>query len=281
MYEGHPFVYFFRVKHTAMTRKLAVVTGASAGIGEKLAGLFAKDGVEVVLVARSEGKLKALGEKLGHLHNTTCHVVAADLADPKAPQAIFERVQKLGAPVEFLVNNAGFGSNGPFLEQTLSGQTDMLQVNCVSLLALSHLFGQAMKKQGRGRILNIASTAAFLSGPYMATYYASKAFVVSFSEALAHELKGTGVTVTCHCPAATHTEFGQRADMGSTNMFKYLQVATADAVAADAYEAMMEGDVVAVHGAVNWVGTVLSRVMPRAVSRQIAGLLNQRQGPSA
>ncbi len=264
-----------------MTRKLAVVTGASAGIGEKLAGLFAKDGVEVVLVARSEGKLKALAEKLERLHNTKCHVVVADLTDAKAPQVIFAQVQKLGAPVEFLVNNAGFGSNGAFLEQTLEGQTDMLQVNCVSLLALSHLFGQLMKKQGQGRILNIASTAAFLSGPYMATYYASKAFVVSFSEALAHELKGSGVTVTCHCPAATHTEFASRADMGATNMFKYMNVATADAVASDAYEAMMEGDVVAVHGAVNWVGTVLSRVMPRAVSRQIAGLLNQRQSPSA
>jgi short-subunit dehydrogenase len=258
-----------------MGRKLALITGASAGIGEQLARCFADDGHDVLLVARREDKLKELAGRLQQAQDITAHVIAADLADPKAPQQVYDEAGRRGLAVEFLVNNAGFGSNGPFLDLDLGGEARMIEVNVGALVKLTHLFGQAMRERGSGRILNIASTAAFQAGPFMATYYATKAFVVSFSEAVAEELRGTGVTLTCHCPGATLTEFGERAGTAGTRLFKRPGVATAEDVARHAYKAMMKGELLAVHGLMNRIAMESVRLAPRKLPRTIASMLNR------
>ncbi|XXF80296.1 SDR family oxidoreductase [Myxococcaceae bacterium GXIMD 01537] len=259
-----------------MSRKVALVTGASAGLGEQFAQLFARDGHDVILVARSAGKLEALSAKLEQAHGVKAHVLPADLGQPDAPEKLFEEVRARGLSVDFLVNNAGFGSTGPFLELALEREAEMVEVNCTALLKLTHLFARPMRERGQGRILNVASTAGFQPGPYMSTYYATKAFVVSFSEALAYELAGTGVTVTCYCPGATHTEFASRAGNAQSRLFKRPGVAEAPDVAAHAYGAMMKGRVLSVHGLLNRVAAFSVRLSPRSWARAIAANLNQR-----
>jgi short-subunit dehydrogenase len=259
-----------------MSRKVALITGASAGLGEQFARCFARDGHDVILVARTASRLEALATKLEQEHQVKAHVLAADLSRAEEPQRIFEEVRARKLEVEFLVNNAGYGSSGPFLEQDLTREAEMVEVNCTALLKLTHLFARPMRERGSGRILNVASTAGFQPGPYMATYYATKAFVVSFSEALAHELKGTGVTVTCHCPGATQTEFASRAGNEKSKLFQRSGVATAPEVAQDAYSAMMKGRVLAIHGFVNWLAAASVRITPRGVVRSIAASLNRQ-----
>jgi uncharacterized protein len=260
-----------------MSRQVALVTGASSGLGEHFATLFAQHGHDVVLVARTASKLEALAERLRGL-GVEAHVVAADLADPAAPLAVFEAVRARGLAIEFLVNNAGYGSNAAFLDLPLSGEAEMVEVNCSALLKLTHLFAGPMRARGHGRVLNIASTAAFQPGPYMATYYATKAFVVSFSEALAHELNGSGVTVTCSCPGATATNFATRSGNGESRLFKRPGVARAEDVAGAAFEAMMRGEVLVVHGALNLVAMQALRLSPRALVRRLTASLNSPPG---
>lgn len=256
-------------------RRTALVTGASAGLGREIAQLFAKDGHDVVVVARNEDKLRALADDLGRTHGVKVHVIAADLADRRAPARIWEEATRLGLAVDFLVNNAGFGSNGPFVDLDLARELDMVQVNCAALLELTHRFVGPMRERKSGRVLNIASTAGFQPGPYMATYYATKAFVVSFTEALAVELHGSGVTVTCHCPGATATEFATSAGNKDTRLFQRSGVADAKSVALHAYRAMMAGKILSVHGALNWMAMEALRLAPRSIARSIAGGLNR------
>lgn len=257
-----------------MSRQVALVTGASSGLGEQFATLFARHGHDLVLVARSEGRLHALAERL-RVHDARALVVPADLARPGAARQVFDAVAARGLEVEFLVNNAGYGSNAAFLDLPLAGEAEMVQVNCTALLELTHLFAGPMRARGHGRVLNIASTAGFQPGPFMATYYASKAFVLSFSEALADELAGSGVTVTCSCPGATATGFGARSGNQNSRLFRRPGVARAEAVAEEAFEAMLRGEVTVVHGALNRVGTWGARLLPRAALRSIAAGLNR------
>jgi len=258
-----------------MTRKVALITGASIGLGEQFAHLFAREGHDVILVARSVAKLEALAAKLQQEHSIQAHVLPADLGTSGAAEKLFENVTARGLEVEFLVNNAGFGSTGLFLDQALTSEAEMVDLNCTSLLKLTHLFAQPMRARKRGRVLNIASAAAFQPGPFMATYFATKAFVVSFSEALAYELKDSGVTVTCHCPGATLTGFAQRAGNEKSRLFQRPGVATAQEVAAHAYRAMMKGQVLAIHGTMNWIGVQAVRFSPRAMVRAIAANINR------
>jgi short-subunit dehydrogenase len=258
-----------------MSRTLALITGASAGLGEQFANLFAQDGHDVVLVARRIDRLETLAERLRQEHDVAAQAIAADLADPAAPQRLFDEVASRGMKVDFLVNNAGFGSNGAFLDLDLAREAEMVEVNCTALVRLAHLFGRPMRERGRGRILNVASTAAFQPGPYMATYYATKAFVLSFSEALAHELRGSGVTVTCHCPGATHTEFAAQAGLSGAKLFRRPSVASAAEVAEHGYRAMMKGTPLAVHGMLNRLVVQSVRLAPRSVARSIAASLNR------
>ena len=259
-----------------MSRKVALITGASAGLGEQFAQRFARGGHDVILVARTASKLEALASKLEQEHQVKAHVLAVDLSRPEAPQRLFEEVRERQLEVEFLVNNAGYGSSGPFLDQDLAREAEMVELNCTALMKLTHLFARPMRERRSGRILNVASTAGFQPGPYMATYYATKAFVVSFSEALAYELKGSGVTVTCSCPGATQTEFALRSGTEKSRLFQRPGVAKAPDVAADAYGAMMKGRVLKIHGALNWLGAVGTRFTPRALVRSIAANLNRQ-----
>lgn len=257
-----------------MANRVAVVTGASAGLGELFATRFAKDGCDVVVVARNEARLERLRASLERLHQVRVHVVPVDLSQPGAAQAVFAACEARGLTVEFLVNNAGFGTHGAFLAQDVKRQAEMVTVNCTALVELCHLFGTGMQARGKGRILNIASTAAFQGGPLMATYYATKAFVLSFSEALAEELQKSGVTVTAHCPGATHTEFAQQAGIAQTRLFARPGVAKAEDVVDHAYEAMMQGEIVSVHGLLNWAAVVGTRTIPRSVARRLALMIN-------
>jgi uncharacterized protein len=250
-------------------KHIALITGASAGLGLEMARLCARDGHDVVLVARSEGKLRELAAEL---KDVQAHVVPADLTEPDAPQKIFEATKHL--QVDVLFNNAGFGTTGAFLDLPLEKELEMVALNIRALVALTHLFAAPMRARGFGRICNVASTAGFQAGPFMATYYASKAFVISFSEAIAYELKGTGVTVTCHCPSATATEFASRAGNDKSALFAS-GVARADEVAAHAYKATMRGDTLAIPGVMNWLKMESLRIAPRAMVRGVTAKLNR------
>ena len=255
-------------------KETALITGASMGIGKELARIFAADGHDLVLVARSEDKLQNLALELESAHGIVAHVVPADLTDPGAPARIFAVLQSDGLEVDYLVNNAGFGANGPFAELPLQSQMDMLQVNIDALVALTHLALQGMLARKRGRILNIASTAGFQPGPDMAVYYATKSFVLLFSEAVAEEVKDSGVTVTAHCPGATATSFAGTAGNDKSILFK-LGAAPADKVARHAYRSMMKGKVVAIEGLMNWLTAFSVRFSPRFLVRKLARWMNK------
>lgn len=261
------------------TKRTALITGASAGLGKELASLFAADGHDVVLVARSKTKLEELANDLEKSHaGVKAGVITADLGDAAAPAHLEEVLKTRKLDIDFLVNNAGFGSNGRFLDLDLSRELQMLDVNCRALLELTHRFAKPMALRKFGRIMNIASTAGFQPGPFMSTYYATKAFVVNFTEALAFELQGTGVSVTCHCPGATATEFASTAGNDKTKLFKGNSVADAKEVATHAYKAMMSGDVLAIHGAMNWFGAVIgTRLASRGMLTSIAASLNKSE----
>ncbi|HEX2077431.1 MAG TPA: SDR family oxidoreductase [Longimicrobium sp.] len=264
-------------------RRTALVTGASGGIGAELARLFARDGWEVVLVARSRDELEKVGRELAQAYGARCHVVPADLADPTAPQAVHDAVQGLGVQVEALVNNAGFGLMGSFVDTgggepvtELGRELEMLQVNVVALTHLSKLFLPAMVQRRRGYLLNVASTAAFQPGPLMAVYYASKAYVLSFSEALSVELAGTGVTATALCPGATRTGFQATANMESSRLFRLGHVMTAAQVAEAGYNAMRAGRSSVIPGAANRVMAAGARLVPRSLAARMAKKAQER-----
>lgn len=203
-----------------MSREIVLVTGASSGIGLELAKVFAKDGSELILVARNEEKLQQLAEQMKSEHGTVSTVIAMDLSVADAAQDLFDQVQQLGKTVDVLINNAGFGQFGKFEEIPVKRHTSMCQLNMIALTELTSLFIKPMKERDSGTILNIASTAAFQPGPNCAVYYATKAFVLSLSEAIHAELWGTNVTVTCLCPGPTATGFGEDSDMEDLAFFK-------------------------------------------------------------
>lgn len=257
--------------------KTALITGASAGLGTEFARLFAQGGHDVVLVARRKDRLEALATELRTAHSVRTLVVDADLADPAAPQHVFEAVTAAGLEVEFLVNNAGFGSNGAFSTLPLQRELEQIQVNISALTHLTGLFLPGMLARKSGRILNLGSTAGFQPGPFMATYYATKAFVNAFSEALSFELRDTGVTCTVSCPGPVATEFGGIAGNDKSRLFKKAGgVAKAADVAQEAYDAMLEGKPVVVHGFLFKVMQQSQRLSPRAAVLAITASMNQR-----
>ena len=256
-------------------RQTALVTGASSGIGLELAREFAAGGYNLVLVARSEKKLEELAAELRDRHGVGARVIAKDLARPKAPEEIF---QEAGDAVDVLVNNAGFATFGPFAETDLGRELEELQVNVVALTHLTKKFLPGMLTRRRGGILNVASTAAFQPGPLMAVYYATKAYVLSFSEALAEELRGTGVTVSVLCPGPTATEFSARADMQDSGLFKgMLAVADARAVARAGYEGFRAGKRIVIPGLLNKVGAQSIRLTPRGLATRVVKGMQARR----
>lgn len=253
---------------------VALITGASGGLGAEFAKLFAADGHDLVLVARRRERLAALAADLGARHGVSAHVVVADLADPEGVAQVISEVDRLGLAITYLVNNAGFGSNGPFADADQAREVAMVQVNDAAPLALTRALLPAMVHRRRGRILNIGSTAGFQPGPYMATYYASKAFLNSFSEALSCEVRATGVSVTLSCPGTTATEFAAVAGSHKSRL-KRLAHAEPAAVAREAYEAMMAGRPLVVHGRANRVGVQLLRLAPRSAMRAVVAFINR------
>jgi short-subunit dehydrogenase len=258
--------------------KVALVTGASAGLGTELARLFAADGHELVLVARRLGKLEDLATQLERPGASRVHVLAEDLASAGAPERVVAELARRQLDVEFLVNNAGFGMTGAFADLDPQRQLDMVYVNVTAVVGLTRLLLPAMIANKSGRILNIGSTAGFQPGPYMAVYYASKAFANSFTEALCVELRGTGVTATLCCPGATETEFARIAGNDKSRLFQ-MGAMKAPEVASIAYRAMMRGKPVAIPGFRNRVGLQALRIAPRAAVRRVVSALN-RSGDS-
>jgi short-subunit dehydrogenase len=259
-------------------KRTALITGASAGLGRELAQLFAADKYDVVLVARRRDQLEELATKLAAEHGVIASVIPADLADPASPQRIVDEVNRRNLAIEFLVNNAGFGTNGRFVELDLGRELAMVQVNITSLVQLTGLLLPAMVARRSGRILNMGSTAGFQPGPLMATYYATKAFVNSFTEALHHELRGSGVTATVVCPGATDTEFGATSGNGASRLFR-MGAMPAAPVARFAYHAMMAGKPVAIPGLRNKLTLQVQRVSTRGLTRAVAARLNQVPPP--
>lgn len=256
----------------------ALITGASSGIGEELARLLARQGCRLVLTARRQDRLDALAGELETAGAPGVHVLVADLAVPGAAARLVEQLDDRGLSIDVLVNNAGFGASGAFVDTDLATEQEMVQVNVVALLDLCKLLGRRMAARGAGHILNVASTAAFQPGPLMAVYYASKAFVLSLSEALAAELEDAGVVVSTLCPGPTRTQFAARADMGGTRRVNRIaRVASASEVARAALAGLGRGSRLIIPGLMNRLGVLTVRLMPR---RWVTALVRRLQEKS-
>jgi len=254
-------------------RSYVLITGASGGIGYELAKLFARDRHNLVLVARTADKLAQVAAEL-QTYGVTVRTIPLDLTTPPAPRFLFDQLQRENIAIDILINNAGFGAYGEFAqmpEETIFGQ---IALNITALTELTRIFLPPMIERRQGRVMNVASTAAFQPGPLLAVYYATKAYVLSFSEALANELRHSGVSVTCFCPGATHTDFARRAGVENSRLFKKVGGMSSQKVALDGYRAVMEGRTLAISGAHNWLVAQSTRFAPRkmitAISRWVA-----------
>ncbi len=248
--------------------RYALITGASSGIGYELAKLFANDGKNLVVVARSQHRLEELKTQIEDEYGASVMVLPKDLSDPKAPQEVFSELEKEAIKVDVLVNNAGFGVYGMFSETDLQEELRMIQVNATSLIHLTKLFLQGMVDNGSGGILNVASVCSFLSSPLESVYCATKSLVLHFSEALANELQGTGVSVTCLCPGLARTEFFKRAHMEKSRIAKR-KMMDAAAVAEAGYKALKRGKVIVIPGLEYKFAPLFARVAPRNVVTKV------------
>ncbi len=262
--------------HRPGRRKTALVTGASSGIGYEFAKLLAAHRYNLILVARNKQRLDDLAGQLTRVFDITVKVLAKDLAQPGAPREIYSLIEKEGIPVDVLINNAGFTVFGLYSETDDREELDMIQVNVTALAQFTKLFLPSMLKRGEGKILNVASTAAFQPGPLMASYYATKSYVMSLSVALADEVKGTGVSVSVLCPGITRTEFHRRARIGIPPHSEPLLKDPA-AVARAGYAGMMKGKRVIVPGIMNRIGAVGVRFLPLPASSRIVWKLHLTQ----
>ncbi len=246
-------------------KKTALITGATSGLGYEFVQLLAKEQYNLIVVARNEEKLLSIKSEFPLLNVTT---IPMDLSKPGSVRKLVEEIQEKELQVDVLINNAGFGLLGKFDELNVEKQLEMIQLNISALTELTHAFLPQMKKQKFGQIMNVASTAAFQPGPMMAVYYATKAYVLSFSEALVEELAGTGVTVTTLCPGATKTNFGSVANVEKTKMFSNAMDATT--VAALGYNGMKNGKRVVITGNSNKIGATAAKFLPRSTAAKIA-----------
>lgn len=243
-------------------RHTVLITGATSGIGYELAKLFAQAGFQLVLTARNEPKLRQVAHELSKSFDVTVKTIAKDLSSATAADEIYQEVKRGLLEVDILVNNAGFGAHGLFSDIPLSREIEMMQLNMISLTVLTKHFLKDMLKRNHGKILNVASTASFLPGPLMAVYYATKAYVLSFSEALSSELQGSGVTVTALCPGSTRTGFQKAAGLKDV---KFVQMTMMDPerVAKDGYAALMKGKSLVISGLSNQIMISAVRFLPR------------------
>lgn len=262
---------------TPPARPVALITGASGGIGLELARLCARDGHDVILVARSQAKLEELAKYLSGMYAVRAEVIVADLTDAEAPHAIMERVAALGTGIDVLINNAGFGLWGLFGRQDEQQLLDVLQVNVTALTLLTRLALPRMVTQRRGRILNVASGGGFAPGPLMAVYFATKSYVIHFSEAIANELEGTGVTVTALCPGPVPTGFGAASGMDGVNLQDLPGALDAATVAHIGYRGMRRGKRIVVPGLAMKLLILSIRLGPRWLVLRITRRLQERK----
>ena len=253
-------------------KSTALITGASSGIGKELARIHAAKGGDLVLVARRENELLALKTELESKFGVKVEIISKDLSNIQSATEIFVETERLEIQVEYLINNAGFGGHGLFYEREMEKDLAMVNVNITSLMLLTRLYLPGMVTRGNGKILNVSSTASLLPGPLQAVYYASKAFVTSFSQAIAEELKGTGVTVTALCPGPVATEFFGTANMEGVKMLKTQKAMTPAKTAAIGYRDMMKGKLLSFDNgllkfSLNWLVPLLPRRWVLKVSR--------------
>jgi len=264
----------------AATNETVLITGASSGIGLELAKCFAADGCRLVLVARNTKALQSLAAELQQTHKIETLVLTADLSLPETPARIFKELQGRGIMVDVLVNNAGFGALGAFAELPLQWQLEMLQVNIAALTELTGLFLPGMLQRRRGGILNVSSVAGFEPGPGMAIYHATKAYVLSFTEALSEETTGTNVTVTALCPGPTTTNFGNVANSQKKRRLKKIPKMSAEKVAQCGHHAFRKSRVLAIPGLCNRLLVFLVKILPRRYVRKTAKLFNSTKNPT-
>jgi uncharacterized protein len=255
-------------------RKIALITGASSGIGKALTENFAQDGYDVILAARSVSKMESQAADLKDRYNITATAIAADLESSEGAANLYREIKNRGFTLSALANNAGYGTFGEFKDSTLQSELAMMQINMTTIVVLTKLFMPDLLATN-GKIINTASTAAFQPGPYMAVYYATKAFVLSFSEAIAAELEGTGVTVTALCPGPTASGFQDKADMHASALVKNKSLPSAAEVAALGYRAMQRGQRVYVPGVMNWLMVQSLRITPRSLVTKIVKAMSK------
>jgi short-subunit dehydrogenase len=256
--------------------QVALITGASGGIGLDLAGCFAKDGYDLILAARSGKTLGEVAGKLSDRHGVHATPIAIDLSERGAGAKLAAEIKARGLSVDVLVNNAGYGTAGAFAGSDASAQLGMIDLNVRALTELTHIFWPGMLAKKRGGVLNVASTASFQPGPLMAVYYASKAFVLSFSEALWREAEGTGVHVSCLCPGPTATGFRERAGTGATRLAKMGEPVTSASVAEAGYLAFQNNQRVIITGLRN---RVMARLVPFMPRRAVLNIAHRIQSP--
>ena len=261
-------------------RPTALVTGASGGIGRDLAKLLAAGGHDLILVARSVDALEVLAAELRREHGVEAAVVGADLSEPDAAARVATQVEARGQRVDVLVNNAGVGLYGAYLETDGARELQMVQLNVVALTQLTKLLLPAMAARRAGRIMNVASVAAFQPGPYMAVYYATKAYVLSYSEALAEELSGSGVTVTCLCPGVTSTGFQATAQLRGSRLGQRSITMDSATVARAGYDGMMRGKRIVIPGALNKALVQSLRLTPRRLVTRIVRTIQRSAAPT-
>lgn len=247
----------------------ALITGASKGIGREFVLEFARHGVDVVVVARSKKLLSELALFVKNKHSIKAHVVCIDLSIQNAAEELYEILEKKNLTIDYLINNAGFGDHGEFINSDFKKQSEMINLNILTLTKLTHLIIQGMKKRKYGKILNLASVAAFQPGPLMSVYFATKHFVLGFSEALSEELKPHNIQVTALCPGPTESDFGKVANFKMLKNPKANRFPSSKDVAKYGYKMMMKGRVVAIHGLRNTIMATLVRAVPRSIVRKI------------
>jgi hypothetical protein len=246
-------------------KNTALITGASNGIGLELAKIHASKGGDLVLVARNKTKLDELKSELESQYKIIVHTIGKDLSASNSAQEVYEETTKQNIQIDYLINNAGFGDFGMFVETNWNKELQMINLNITTLTQFTKLYLQDMVNRKSGKIMNVASTAAFQSGPTMAVYYATKAYVLSFSEAVDNEVREKGVTITTLCPGATESGFQAAAAMEESNLVKGKKLPTAKQVAEYGYVSMMKGKTVAIHGLMNYLMAISVRFTPRAL----------------
>ena len=256
-------------------KQTVLITGASSGIGLELAKVFARAGYNLVLTARSEGKLNHLKNKLEQFYGITAYVVIADLAKKNAAKEIYEFTEKNKINIDILINNAGFGDFGRYNTRDFKKHFEMVNVNILALMQLTHLYLKPMLRRRHGKIINIASVASFMPGALMSTYYASKAFVLSFSEALSVELLGSGVSIRTIHPGPVATDFKNRADWKQSKLLRQLKPATAKEIANFTYQNLNSRKTILIPGFANRVAAVLAKFAPRKFVKQAVYLVQR------